>query len=110
MGECNTTSSVLTQGKTAIINLTEKENPEVLDICVIFDNPSAAQEGIGKAGIRLFTVMYAIMVCLLCFSVRIFNIFQTSVSADSRKTCKNCWFLDVFSRRLEKEFHLPGMV
>ena len=74
------------QGKTAILNLIEKENPEVLKIYGTFDNLSATQEDIGKVGIRLFTVMYG-MVCLLCFSIRIFNVFQTNVSAYSRKTC-----------------------
>ena len=80
------------QGKTAILNLIEKENPDVLDICGIFDDPSATQEDIGKAGIRLFTVMYG-MVYLLCFSIRKFNVFQTNVSAYSRKTCKTSGFL-----------------
>ena len=88
--------------------LIEKENPKVLEICDIFDNPSAIQEYIGKAGIRLFTVMYG-MVCLLCFFLRVFNAFQTHVSAYSRKRCKNFWF-SVSSGCLEKEFHLPGMV
>ena len=51
------------QGKTAILNLIEKENRQVLEICDIFGNPSATQEDIVKARIRLFTVMYS-MVCL----------------------------------------------
>ena len=50
-------------GKTAILNLIEKENRQVLEICDIFGNPTATQEDIGKAGIRLFSVMYG-MVCL----------------------------------------------
>ena len=105
---CDTTSLVLIQGKTAIFNLIEKENPEVLDICGLFDNSSTTQEDIGKAGIWLFTVMYG-TVCLLYFSIRIFNVFQTNVSAYSRKICKNYWF-SVFNGCLEKGFHLSGMV
>ena len=53
------------QGKTAILNLIEKENRQVLEICDIFGNPTATQEDIGKAGIRLFTVMYG----MVCFSI-----------------------------------------
>ena len=51
------------QGKTTILNLIQKENRQVLEICDIFGKHSATQEDIGKAGIRLFTVMYGI-VCL----------------------------------------------
>ena len=35
--ECHTSSFVLNHGKNAILNLIEKENPEILDICGIFD-------------------------------------------------------------------------
>ena len=35
--ECHTFSFVFNHGKNAILNLTEKENPEILDICGIFD-------------------------------------------------------------------------
>ena len=98
--------SMFNQGKkNAILNLIEKENSKVIDICGIFDNPSVIQLDNGKAGIRLFTVMYGIA-CLLCFSIRIFNVFQTSVSsACSRKTWENCWFPDVFRGCLEKGFY-----
>ena len=85
-GGCDT---VFNQGKTAIL---EKENPEVVEIYGIFDNPSETQKDTGKAGIRLFTVMYC-MVFLFCFSIRIFKVFQTSVSAYSWETCKNYVFL-----------------
>ena len=85
-GGCDT---VFNQGKTAIL---EKENPEVVEIYGIFDNPSATQKDTGKAGIRLFTVMYS-MVFLFCFSIRIFKVFQTSASAYSWETCKNYVFL-----------------
>ena len=99
-GGYDTTSSVFNQGKNAILNLIEKENPEVLEICGIFNNPSATQDDIGKAGITFFTVMYG-MVCLLCFSIRIFNVFQTNASAYSRKACENSGFL-MFSVCVQK--------
>ena len=46
-GGCETISFVFNKGKTAILNLIENENPEVLDICDIFGNRSATQEDIG---------------------------------------------------------------
>ena len=57
-GGCNTTSAIFNQGKTVIMNLIEKETPDVLHVCSIFAKTSVTQEEIGHAGIRLFVKMY----------------------------------------------------
>ena len=97
---CDTTSLVLIQGKTAIFNLIEKENPEVLDICGLFDNPSTTQEDIGKAGIWLFTVMYG-TVCLLYFFLQYLMYFRPMFLHTLGKCVKTTGFL-MFSMGAQK--------
>ena len=93
--------------KLLLLNLVEKENPDVLDICSIFDNTLATQEDIGKGRIKLVNVMYG-MVCLLCFSIRISDVFQTNVCT-LPENVRKLLVSDVFKGCKEKEFYQPEM-
>ena len=57
-GGCDSTSAIFNQGKTTLLRLVEKGRKEVLDICSVFNTPTATTDEIGTAGIKLFAILY----------------------------------------------------
>ena len=54
---CDTTSATCGHGKTTLLNKLKKSE-ELQEISTLMSNPEATAEQVGKAGIRLFVILY----------------------------------------------------
>lgn len=61
-GGCDTTSAIQDKGKAAILNLIQNSK-EARTLADLFMDPESSREQIGKAGIRLFVLLYKGKAC-----------------------------------------------